>query len=82
MRGNTNPVGGSPPPERSAGDLTHAMVHLDESTIAGNVGRDLAFAARSRRTSVDAAIRFLSSSGAKIQKLAWVTEFIRIHRIL
>ena len=35
----------TPPPERRAGDLTHAMVQLDESAIAGNVGRDLAFAA-------------------------------------
>ena len=35
----------TPPPERRAGDLTHAMVQLDESEIAGNVGRDLAFAA-------------------------------------
>ena len=32
------------PPGRPAGDLTHAMVQLDESAIAGNVGRDLAFA--------------------------------------
>ena len=38
-------VGGTTPPERPAGDLTHAMVQLDESAIAGNVGRDLAFAA-------------------------------------
>ena len=35
----------TPPPERRAGDLTHAMVQQDESAIAGNVGRDLAFAA-------------------------------------
>ena len=35
----------TPPPQRRAGDLTHAMVQLDESAIAGNVGRDLAFAA-------------------------------------
>ena len=28
-----------------AGDLNHALVQLDESAIAGNVGRDLAFAA-------------------------------------
>jgi len=33
------------PPERPAGDPTHAMVQLDESAIARNVGRDLAFAA-------------------------------------
>ena len=33
------------PPERRAGDLTHVMVQLDESAIAGNVGRDLAYAA-------------------------------------
>ncbi len=33
------------PPQGPAGDLTHAMVQLDESAIAGNVGRDLAFAA-------------------------------------
>ena len=37
--------GASPPPGRPAGDLAHAMVRLDESAIAGNVGRDLAFAA-------------------------------------
>lgn len=30
---------------RPVGDLTHAMVQLDESAIARNVGRDLAFAA-------------------------------------
>ena len=38
-------VGGTTPPERPAGDPTHAMEQLDESAIAGNVGRDLAFAA-------------------------------------
>ena len=37
--------GGTPPPGRPAGDLAHVMVRLDESAIAGNVGRDLAFAA-------------------------------------
>ncbi len=31
---------------RPVGDLTHAMVQLDESAIAGKFGRDLAFAAR------------------------------------
>ena len=41
----TNPVGGRPLPWRRAGDLTHAMMQLDESAIAGNVGLDLAFAA-------------------------------------
>ena len=38
-------VGGTTPPERPAGDPTHAMEQLDESAIAGNVGRDLAFTA-------------------------------------